>query len=628
MSRAERIIAALEGARFVRAAQLAGLLGVSRRTLKAELDSLQQELGTSALIMSDGGRLRLAVADPRRFQAVRNSLAQDRSFNDPALRGSYIVGRLFRSAGPVTIDELAAELAVGRSTINADLVSARQLAAEVGVQVAGRTNVGLTLVGDEVSIRTHVLRDHYPVAYPGEPWQVAVTEIVNSLALEAGLERTLAAELTRWSCVAVDRTRTGHGISHLPERYEGLAHTQAHEFARAVATRLSEHTSVQLSDHETVFLTLPIAGMRAPANSEVAKRFGGDSRAFTVEVFELIRRRMGIDLAGSQFAGEFTRHIDYLVNRLRYGIWIDDAVAIGMAHEFPVAFEMATLAADLLEQQTGMVVNLAEKDLLATYFQLFLDAPRPDRRRHLELVVVYGTGRVTAELVRLQLAKLLPPGSEISILPADEARREKLDGVDLVVLCGQTAVETSAPTVVVTQAADLDLLKRQLARSPLHVPLDDASRSIIAAVLDRRNFFALPPGTGYLDALEYLVGHLHAKGLVDDGFGQRLLERERQATMQFTAELAFPHATVVGCDEALLAVACIPRAFDEPGPKLIVLLGVPEDASRSEVALLQVYDAVLRLAERPDVLTRLSQSESFEDFYYTLENNAVIERNQ
>lgn len=624
MSRAESILAELEAARTVPADQLASALDVTRRTLKGELTALQHELGTAAQIVTTDGGLRLMVADPKRFRAVKAALASDQSLNDPTLRAAHLVARLFRAAAPITVDDLAADLAVGRSTVHADLAQLRQEFA-AGIEIEGRTNVGLTLTGDEFALRLHVLRHLYPTAYPKEPWHGDVARIVEREAADADLDDALASELTRWAIVAVDRNRLGLGVEEVPARYAGLDATPAHELAARVVEGLrAEH---RLTDGEAVFLTLPVAGMRAPASAAAAERFGTHT-SLADEIFGHIAQRMDIDLRGSRHEAEFTRHIDYLVNRMRYGIWADEAVGMSMASEYPVAHEMATLTCQLLERRVGLPVEGSERDLLATYFQLFLSAPRTERRAAPAIVVVARTGRVTAELIALQVRKLVPSNARIDVVMADDATPAVLDPADLVVVCGDFDVDTSAPVLQVTRMLDSDALQRQLERMPLHIPFQSEARSVLGSALREDAFFALPAGTDYHDALEYMAGHLQSKGLVDDGFAERLLAREADATMQLTELLAFPHTTVAGANAAVLAVATVDRADDEPGPRLIVCLGVPEDASRSEAALVAVYDVVLRLVNRPERIRELSRVTSFEDFYYTVEHTAVNERNR
>lgn len=629
MSRPARILALLEAARFVPADDLATELDVSRRTITTEVAGLQDLLGTSASISLDDGRYRLMIADPQRYRAVRAAVDDDLSFNNPDVRASYIVARLFRALLPVRTEELAAAMAVGRTTVVTDLVRVRELLAADDLAVEGRPNVGLTIEGPELQQRLHVLRRHFPLAYPADELQGRVERIVRERADEVGLEKIYVPELTRWATVCVDRTKVAQRIDYLPNRYAGLAVTPAHGLASDLADRLEATFDIELGSDERLFLTLPIAGMRAPGDAEVAKRLSGTTEADELvdEVLTAVRSEMDIDLTATSFMAEFGRHLAYMLNRMRYRIWVDDKDVADVRAEFPVAYRMATVASRVIEAQVGMPVDDAELGFLATYFQVFLEA-RDRAASFLHLVIVATTGRVSAELVRLQLAKLVPASTQLDVVGQAEATTELLAQADLVVVAGDADIETSTPVLHVTRVLDRGALERQLERLQLRIPLAGLTRaaSVLAAAVDEQHFFALPADTDYEDAVDFMTGHLEARGLVEPGFGDLIREREARAEMQLDPWVGFPHATLTQQQGIMLAVAVIPRRADDDGVRLIVLLGVPPDSTHSEDVLVQVYDEVLRLGARRDLLDRLCHLTTFEQFYYFLEKNPTTER--
>ncbi|HHT11739.1 MAG TPA: PRD domain-containing protein, partial [Propionibacterium sp.] len=545
------------------------------------------------------------------------------------VRASYIVARLFRALLPVRTEELAAAMAVGRTTVVTDLVRVRELLAADDLAVEGRPNVGLTIEGPELQQRLHVLRRHFPLAYPADELQGRVERIVRERADEVGLEKIYVPELTRWATVCVDRTKVAQRIDYLPNRYAGLAATPAHGLASDLADRLEATFDIELGSDERLFLTLPIAGMRAPGDAEVAKRLSGTTEADELvdEVLTAVRSEMDIDLTATSFMAEFGRHLAYMLNRMRYRIWVDDKDVADVRAEFPVAYRMATVASRVIEAQVGMPVDDAELGFLATYFQVFLEA-RDRAASFLHLVIVATTGRVSAELVRLQLAKLVPASTQLDVVGQAEATTELLAQADLVVVAGDADIETSTPVLHVTRVLDRGALERQLERLQLRIPLAGLTRaaSVLAAAVDEQHFFALPADTDYEDAVDFMTGHLEARGLVEPGFGDLIREREARAEMQLDPWVGFPHATLTQQQGIMLAVAVIPRRADDDGVRLIVLLGVPPDSTHSEDVLVQVYDEVLRLGARRDLLDRLCHLTTFEQFYYFLEKNPTTER--
>lgn len=623
MSRSARILAMLEDARFLTVDDLAEALGVSRRTIAAEVSALQDLIGPAASIGLDNGRYRLLIADPARYRAVRATVDVS-TLNDPATRASYIVARLFRALAPVRIDELGTEMSVGRTTVVTDLERARTLVAEAELTIEGRPNVGLVLRGPELQQRLHVLRRHFAAGYRHDD-RLAQIDALTAEVAGATVREDRVREWARWALVCVDRAATGRSGGFVPEKYSGLAAIGAHALASRLADRLTKVFGVPLNADERLFLTLPIAGLGtgavSPGDGELADLVAG--------MITAVHTEMAIDLNGSDFLAEFARHIDYLVNRMRYRIWVDDSGVADIRDEYPVAYQMATVARNVLEGRTGLPVDHAELGFLAAYFQVFLEAGERRGATPPRVVVVAGAGVVRAELVRLQLAKLLPSSTEFQVVPPEQATRRALAGADLVVVSGDHSVNSDVPVLRVTRVLDRRAMERQLERLQLQLPLRGVPRrrgSVLAGALDEAHFFALRPGTDYADGVNLMTSRLEARGLVEAGFGDRIREREAVAEMRLDPWVAFPHAPLTTQGAVMLAVGVIPREATDDGVRLIVLLGVPADAGRSEEILVQVYDEVLRLGARRDLLDPICRLTSYEQFYYFLERNPLTDR--
>ena len=219
---------------------------------------------------------------------------------------------------------------------------------------------------------------------------------------------------------------------------------------------------------------------------------------------------------------------------------------------------------------------------------------------------------------RTHVGLVLPSATQYLLLPP-AVTKDELTGVDLVVTTDDRPVSAPVPVLRVGHILDRRALARELDRHHMRLPGSDGG--ILASALDEQHFFALPPGTDYADAVDYMTAHLEARGLAEQGFGERIRERERLSPTQLDSWVGFPHTTLTTGSGVLLAVGVVPRKPDEDGVRLIILLGIPQDPRRGESVLVPVYDAVLRLGTRRDLLTRISHLTTFEEFYYFLATN-------
>lgn len=625
MGRAANILTALENARVVSADGLARSLAITRRTLSSEVGALQVHLNSTAVISLVGGNYRLTIADPGGYRAVRSRISTTSgSFNERRIRISYIIGRLFRAVAPVRIEDLAQCMAVGRTTVVSDLSLVRNQLQPIGLSIQGRPNVGLELVGDELVARLHVLRHHFTMAYPPQDQLAEVEQLVAGECVSAGSGVPIHNELSRWAMVAVDRARCGGRITELPAYCAGIESTSAFQFASWLAVRLGETFRVELDPADQVFLSLPLVGMRpAPGSSSTSSEEVID---LLDEVLSTVSAELDLDLSGSDFLAEFAKHLAAMVNRMRYQMWVDTAEVLDLAEEFPLATQISDRAQKVIENRLGSKMDRSERGFLTAYFQVMLDSLCERDPRVARVAVVASAGQVFGELLSRQLKRILRPDVELSVVPAEQATSERLSSFDLIITSGLAVRAGSVAVIQISGISDVGALARELERIQLHVPLlasPNHRHSLLAGSLDDDHFFALPPGTEYREGVDFMLGHLETKGLIEQGFADRVRAGEARTGMQFGPWVGFPHASLEIRDEVMLAVAVVPRESAEPGVRLIVLLGVPGGGTRHESTLSQVYDAVLRIGSNRNLLNLLGRAKSFREFYYLIENHPM-----
>lgn len=629
MNRPAAILAQLETSLSASPESLAQRFGVSLRTITADVAHLNQLLGPAGSIRLDGGRYRLLVVDPGRFGQVRERIVGEReSFSDADWRLGFILARLYRSTVPVRTEELAQAMSVGRTMVVSDLGHLRNLLAPYGLTVEGRTHVGLSLRGPELGVRSAVLRYAYRAAYAGFDLGEELESALREIAVEHGLGDDLASSLLRWFTVMLDRHFGGHALTELPGVYDSLVGSPAHAFAWSVAARVRPLLLEDLPEAEVLFLALPAAGMRTPIDLASLPELLSPlpSEELIQAVFDRIRTEMDLDIDPAELLPEFSHHVAFMLNRMRYSLPIGGTLSPDQVRlEYPLAYRMAAIARDVIAERTDLVMDDNEVALAATYFQVFLEQHAVRRQAPLRVAIVTGQSPARARLIQAQLAKVLPATTQYALSTPGEAG--SLGDVDLMVLTAGVRLDTPLPTLELAEVFDRAELvgKLSLLRFPRRGPLTlaGASRSPLVTLLAEDRFVRLPPQVDYLDGVGRLVGVLHRQGVVGDSFAQALAEREAQATMRLNEYVAFPHTVAAGGQELGCALGVIPRADHEPGLRLIFLMAVPDKASYDDTILIRVYDEVIRLGSDPGLVSKISRLTTYEQFFYLMENAAT-----
>lgn len=629
MSRETRILRQLETALTATPDGLATRFGVGRRSILDSVAHLNSSLGPAASVCLEDGRYRLYIVDAQRYGAARERLlACEESLNDPSRRQALIFRRLLAATGTVRTEDLAEQLCVSRSTVAADLSALRATLAGDDVEVLGRTNSGVAVDGSELALRMAALT-HFPAAICDDyPIDEEILACADQFAAGHHLNRSSRRTVLRWLTVLLDRFLSGHPLTGLPDEFQALAGTRAHQFAADLLRRVAPLVDTEPPQPEELFLAMAVMGMRTPDDPQGRQLFPVDEEIpeLVDAIFARIEQTMGIRLDAEGLADEFAHHLNFMLNRMRFRISIDDDAIEDIRTEYPLAHRMAEVSRDVLQERTGLQVSDAEVGLIAGYLQVFLDSHESRHRGRLEVAVVTAGGRVSAQLMRIQLDKSLPADTRYRMLSVDDADDGSLAGADLVVTTPDVHLSAAAagatPVIALRQVFDFQELAAQVSRLRLGgqgaLDLAGANPSLLASLLSADRFLALPAGTGYWEATRALVARLESLGMVDDTFLPALAEREKGATMLLDELVGFPHATVAGTDRVVFAMAVMPQPAGAPGPRVVFLMGVPGKTDYDDTILVDVYDEIIRLAGDPHLLDQLSRLTSHEQLFWFL----------
>ncbi|WP_257478421.1 BglG family transcription antiterminator [Acidipropionibacterium jensenii] len=637
MNREAAILRQLEITLTVTPADLAERFSLGRRSIANAVARLDDLLGTSAAIRLEEGRYRLYIVDAHRYGAIRDRLlAADDSLNDPEHRCAIIYRELLSSASPVRVEDLARTMSVSQTTAATDLTHLRSRLTAHLVTIEGSPNSGVHLAGEELNLRMAGLTHFAKVLCDDDPLDGGTAEAAHRICTEDHLSREATRTVLRWLTMSINRCRSGHVIESLPSEFSQLEGTPADDFAACLLSAVCPTAGLSLPLAERRFLAMSVAGMRTPDDPVGRQLFPADDEMpdLVDAIFTRISLQMGLHVSASELTDEFAHHLSFMLSRMRFRISVDAAAVADIRGQYPVAYRMAEISRDVLQERTGLAISDSEVGLMAGYHQVFLDAYERQQRTHLRVAVVTSTGRVSGHLLRIQVSKVLPEGTKFLMLSADRVDDSALAGVDLVI--STPAAMSSAPPAVncansrppvieLGQVFDEAELVKQLSRIRFRrqadLQLAGAGPSLLVSMLDPDRFLALPAGTDYWQATTVLVDRLESLGLVDSTFGGALAEREKDATMVLNDQVGFPHATIPGADQVAFAMAVIPHSPHEQGVRAVFVMGVPDKRDYDDTILIAVYDEIIRLASAPSLLTAMSRLTSHEQLFWFMANH-------
>ena len=627
-SRIAQILEIMELRRTARLESLADKLKVGTKTIRNDIRELNRLLEDSALVESVSGRYALFILDEKAFQEKKKIVySQNDYMNSPAKRYGYILNRLMHEEGAVLIDDLADEICVGRTTINGDLKKLREMLESYQLRIAGRTNTGICLEGEEFSLRLFLLEQMFDRVFEAFLLDEDLESMVNGYCQEYGLDYITTQYFMRSYTLMIDRVLNDHPLSFLQEKYHELEQTTAYRFAEKVIERTIEMFQVEIPMEEILFLSLPIAGMRTPMNREdkEALEISEAVAELVVKILNRIAYDMNFHISPTDLLDDFVYHINFMLNRLKYRFYIRNYALAEIRERYPLAYRMAELAKKVIEEQTSLLVVDDELGFLASYFSLFLEEQHYRKQRAFRVGIVCARGAISGKLIQVRLEKMMSDQTEFELLSEKEAGEQ--GGFDLMISTSGKYESDEVPVIRLGEFFDEVEVLRQIERlkylGHLDISMKTGINSLIATILEPEHFYVLEPELSYLEAVLYMIGRLQEEAVLDPGFREAFLRREKKSTMLFDEKVGFPHLQYPG-DRIVLAVGVIRRTG--PGVRFLLLLALPKDSERNDDILIHIYNELLVISADGTLADEIADLKSGKEFVlYMIRNNELFE---
>lgn len=612
---------------------LAAKLDVSQKTIRNDIKELNCLLGGYACIGNNKGICKLIVFAPKGFTEIRNKIyKQEDLFNSSHTRMAYMFWQLMHAEEPYLTDDLSEEMKVARTTTIGDLNRLRKVIEKYDLKIKGKANTGLALCGDEYKIRLFILENIYEQLYLNFPLGQIIREKLYDFQERLSMDALGFGFFYRFFVVMIQRMESGHTIKKLEPKYEELYGSSAYMIVDEFLNEIEQVKGYKISKEERLFLSISVAGMRTPANTaEIEQKISISEGVadLIIEILDRIKAELNVTVVANELFDDFVYHVFFMINRLKYGFHIYNPMVDDFKNKYSVAYKMAEIAKGVLEERVGIEMTEDEMGFLAAYFGVFLLEQEPEKKR-CKIAIVCGSGKIIGRLIENQLKKIFDVEPEFEIFYGifDENRK---DDFDYIVTTTELHMDTKTPVVFMDEVFDRKYIQRKFENMRY---LSEAGRTIRKGIdslfmnlLDETRFFVLDQESSYDENVDRMARALTNQGELDAGFAQRVREREKYSTMVLDQNIAFPHTKNM-LSKLTLAMGVFPDMLkdDKYGNiRIIILLGIPE-SMEDDTVLVRLYDDILSIGKKPDVIPKIQKMESYREFLlYIAEENNIFE---
>lgn len=618
---------------WLKGAELAARLGVTARTVRADIHSIAAALaGESLQIQTSKVKgYRLAGEKPNAAHLQKKT---DELPILPEERQRFILKTLLRDKGKADVYDLAEALAVSESTLENDLKGARAyLAAHGGTLTLVRKGAGLALVGGERAQRglfSQLLLEETDGSFLGlskyEPYFPRIKQI-----------QAIVLDCFRESAYALNEMAVLNLIVHIAitlERIEKLrllsdassmteyADKEEYEIAQTLCARFEQCFGIVFPLQERLYLMFLIAMKKRAKNvyrslEELRELMKPETVGMTEELVERVWEEFGIDLRQDEtfFIG-LALHLEALCERVRHCGLLRNPLLAELKQRYPFTFEIAVFMAECFRQRTGSMIMEDEIGFLTLHLGAALERLRERTAEPKRVALVCPSGSTSTELLLAKLQSIYQNKIAVigvfSFLAVEEIAAAAPDFIFATV---RFEHDLTIPTLLLSpflDMKDIDLINKSLCLWE-NTAKRQKLRADLAQYFTQSAFHSNPLADDAFALLAMLADNLCVQGFVPESFKESVLQRERISSTAFSQLIAIPHAVEMNAHRTVVAVARFdkPIAWGARKVQLVLLFAIRKGERR---ALQDLYQYILQIIDRQEGVLHLAQAQSCHAF--------------
>lgn len=582
---------------------LAVLLGVSSRTIRSDMKEVNAMLKNyGAEIQSEVGQgYLLKVIKPEKYQKFQYKYIRTVTMDyfeeqiiptDHNDRISFIITRLLTYSlhqKSVNQWELADQLFISLSTLKSYWKDIKKSLLRFDLQLVADRSNGITIRGDEAKIR-HCISEYifnkddlvdlasnkfYAQVFSTDEIK-KVTDILLCVmsSYHIYLTDTAFRGLIVHIIIILKRADIKNTIEYDAREMMHLEKSMDYLAVKDIIAEIQAVMGMDISD-EIYYLTEHFMSSKKFMQDE-SDTDKGDFHELIATILSAIKREMGLDFFDDkELISGLAIHLGAAVHRLRFNMDIRNDVLTTVKKNYPLAFELAVIASQIIENRENLKTNENEIGFLAVHFGAALER---NSCKEKTAIVVCGAGAATAMLLKSKLQRRFGGYLQIVKICPAYAMTKKLSQTVHYVFSTVPLKDVDADRFIqvdpILTEEDLEHISYWIAEQKEHC------KEVRYHDFFKRDLF-FPGVRAYSkkEVLDKLTGKMQQGGYLDAQVVQSIFDREAMASTELGGLIAIPHALENNLQKPAIAVGILenPIVWDKEKVQVVFLISISKN---------------------------------------------------
>ncbi|CCJ33187.1 BglG family transcription antiterminator [Caloramator australicus] len=637
--------------------ELKSLLNVSERTISSDLDSVEELVKIFGATLKRKPNVGIWIEANKESREKLYNISKGSYYYTPISseeRKNYIILKLLESDTYITIQDISDELYVSRSTTEKDLKTVEKWLEFKNLKIIKRPNKGIKIDGSEIEIRLaffeilseiinvenfiallekfsnernlenilRIIESSYPKLFK-DINIFAIAKFIEQLEEKLGYRFTdnSSIELMIYISISLKRLKINKQIVLNENIKKSIIKNKTYEAVKTVYSIFENELKVKLTDDELCYIAVHVLG------SKIQKNFNLETNIFTSDetmeehynlctemvkrVDKVLNTRIHND---KQLLKGLYLHIKVAVNRIFHKLPIKNPFLIEIKKFYPLAFEAAVIACDVIKEKWGIEVDEDEIAFVALHFGAAFERNKYEKENNFKALIVCNVGIGSSQFLAAKLKRIFKEIEIVEIISVAEIKKFINDPeLDLIITTiplpeyeiKMIKVDPFLPPRDIEKIAKF-IEKKKYNKSAMK------RKNILSSLIKKELIFWIKGVSRKNEIIKILSDELTKKEYVKNTFYQSVLEREKIASTAIE-QFAIPHALPGHVVKSAISIGVLEKPIDWDGKKVnvVFLLAFGEDLKGQ---LQFVFDELNKVIEK-DMIEKMRDTHSIDDIY-------------
>ena len=649
MERTYRIIKLLlEKDRTLTINEIAGLMGVSNRTVRNDLNKVDDYLKDKNLVLIRKPSVGIGIEGSeddksRLLQTIEKNRDIDNEPYSPKARCYHILKRLLLNQDFITIKEFAYELYVSRGTIQSDLESAEKWLSGFDLELVRKANYGVKVEGDEKNHRLAIASliilgkdelddrkeslsdisrqriDRKTVLKLKELIDIdydRLEQIISGIETNLGFAFSDEAftSLLIHTAIAMKRFQENTNAPLISaDILEELKGRDEYLVAKQAADEIERCFNVVFPEQEIGYMLLHILGAKMQQNSAydinwVSKLIPDDDIVIemAIEIIHIAESALNIELKNDeQLLNGLILHLRPTINRLEYGLTIKNPMLEEIKSSYPDIFGAAWIASTVFDKYLHKKINEEE----IGYIALHLGAAIERNRKPLKALIVCASGIGISQLLKAKIDKQFSQLETIGVASSISYETDIGDDVDVII--STIPITANRPVLLVSPLLSQNDIRK------IDNYINNTSKLQGLPLFSEEMMEINASGESKEQVIHSICQRLFEKKYIREGFEESIYAREEICSTEIGNGVALCHGLAKYVDRSVVAFYKLdkPVGWGDENVDLVFMFVFSERDSKKSVRYLGGFYKRLASEDFALELRQLKSSKGAKDLF-------------